>query len=105
MAERLAIPKQTLHNLLQLAELPDAVVSPFAEPGDLKVRHGMRLSPLTQDERYRDAILGEAAIIAPAQTKPLAAGAGKLAGGKVSDGRTDSERAAARERVSQYGYI
>src|SRR3546814_2546472 len=46
MAERLAIPKQHLHNLLQLAALPDEVVSAFAEPRDMKVRHGMRLSPL-----------------------------------------------------------
>src|SRR3546814_20405443 len=85
MAERLAIPKQNLHNLLQLAELPDEVVSAFAEPGDLKVRHGMRLSPLIKDERYRDAILGEAAIIAAEQKELLAAGAEKIEGSKVCE--------------------
>src|SRR3546814_10662402 len=31
MAERLAITKQNLHHLLQLAELPDEVVSAFAD--------------------------------------------------------------------------
>src|SRR3546814_12722548 len=87
MAERLAIPKQNLHNLLQLAELPDEVVSAFAEPGDLKVRHGMRLSPLIKDERYRDAILGEAAIIAAEQKELLAAGAEKIEGSKVCERR------------------
>src|SRR3546814_12014250 len=85
MAERLAIPKQTLHNLLQLAELPDEVVSAFAEPVDLKVRHGMRLSPLIKDERYRDAILGEAAIIAAEQKELLAAGAEKIERSKVGE--------------------
>src|SRR3546814_16477164 len=85
MAERLAIPKQNLHNLLQLAELPDEVVSAFAEPGDLKVRHGMRLSPLIKDERYRDAILGEAAIIADEQNELPAAGADNTEGSKVCD--------------------
>lgn len=85
MAERLAIPKQNLHNLLQLAELPDEVVSAFAEPGDLKVRHGMRLSPLLKDDRYRDAILVEAALIVAEQEKLLAAGADKIEGSKVCE--------------------
>src|SRR3546814_13675166 len=74
MAERLAIPKQNLHNLLQLAELPDEVVSAFADPGDLKVRHGMRLSPLLTDDRYRDAILAEAALTIATQEKLHAPG-------------------------------
>src|SRR3546814_20802297 len=42
MAERLAIPKHTLPNLMQLAELPDDVGSAFSEPGDLPGRHGIR---------------------------------------------------------------
>jgi ParB family chromosome partitioning protein len=85
MAERLAIPKQNLHNLLQLAELPDEVVSAFAEPGDLKVRHGMRLSPLLKDDRYRDAILAEAGLIIAEQEKLRATGADKIEGSKVCE--------------------
>src|SRR3546814_4131850 len=85
MAERLAIPKQNLHNLLQLAELPDEVVSAFADPGDLKVRHGMRLSPLLKDDRYRDAILAEAALIIAEQEKLQATGADKIEGSKVCE--------------------
>lgn len=85
MADRLAIPKQNLHNLLQLAELPDGVVNAFAEPGDLKVRHGMRLSPLLKDERYRDAILAEAALLTEEQAKLRAAGADKIEGSRVCE--------------------
>src|SRR3546814_11439045 len=85
MAERLAIPKQNLHNLLQLAELPDEVVSAFADPGDLKVRHGMRLSPLLKDDRYRDAILAEAALIIAEQEKLQATGADQIEGSKACE--------------------
>src|SRR3546814_18659965 len=45
----------------------------------------MRLSPLIKDERYRDAILGEAAIIAAEQKALLAAGAEKIGGRKVCE--------------------
>lgn len=85
MAQRLAVPKQNLHNLLQLAELPDEVVSAFADPGDLKVRHGMRLSPLLKDERYRDNILAEAVNVAGEQTALRASGADKIEGSRVCE--------------------
>src|SRR3546814_21028164 len=45
----------------------------------------MRLSPLIKDERYRDAILGEAAIIAAEQKELLAAGAETIEGSKVCE--------------------
>src|SRR3546814_8284954 len=45
----------------------------------------MRRSPLIKDERYRDAILGEAAIIAAEQKELLAAGAEKIEGSKVCE--------------------
>lgn len=85
MADRLAIPKQNLHNLLQLAELPDAVVAAFAEPGDLRIRHGMRLSPLLKDPRHREAIVAEAHRIAAEQQALAAAGADKIDGSKVCE--------------------
>src|SRR3546814_17959708 len=85
MAERLAIPKQNLHNLLQLAELPDEVVSAFADPGDMKVRHGMRLSPLLNADRYRDAHLAEAALIIAQQEKLQATGPATNEGSKCCE--------------------
>ncbi|SMD09490.1 ParB/RepB/Spo0J family partition protein [Novosphingobium sp. B1] len=85
MAERLAIPKQNLHNLLQLAELPDEVVAAFADPGDLKVRHGMRLSPLLKDERYRDNIIAAASALAREQAELKAAGGLRIEGSKVCE--------------------
>lgn len=84
MAERLAIPKQNLHNLLQLAELPEEVIAAFAEPGDVKIRHGMRLSPLLKDERYREAIMSEARAIAEEQ-KVLHEAGSKIEGIKVCE--------------------
>lgn len=85
MAERLAIPKQNLHNLLQLAELPDEVVAAFADPGDLKVRHGMRLSPLLKDERYRDNIIAAASALAQEQAALKAVGGLRIEGSKVCE--------------------
>lgn len=83
MAERLAIGKQNLHNLLQLAELPDEVVSAFAQPGDLKVRHGMKLSPLLKQSGLRDAIIDAAGLIAREQTERRAAGMDPIEGPQV----------------------
>ncbi|MCX7283853.1 MAG: ParB/RepB/Spo0J family partition protein [Novosphingobium sp.] len=85
MAERLAIPKQNLHNLLQLAELPDAVIAAFSEPGDIKVRHGMRLSPLLKDERYRGNILTAALEIAEEQESLKASGGPRIEGSRVCE--------------------
>lgn len=85
MADRLAIPKQNLHNLLQLAELPEEVVGAFAEAADIKVRHGMRLSPLLKDPRYRDAILGEALKIGAEQQALRDGGSPKIEGVKVCE--------------------
>lgn len=83
MADRLAIPRQNLHNLLQLAELPDEVVAAFSDMADLKVRHGMRLSPLVKDDDYRDSIVAEAIAIASEQASRKDAGQERIDGSKV----------------------
>lgn len=85
MAERLAIPRQNLHNLLQLAELPDEVIAAFAEPGDIKIRHGMRLSPLLKDPAQRDAILDAARELAAEQQALRDSGEDKIEGSKVCE--------------------
>ncbi|QAY80459.1 ParB/RepB/Spo0J family partition protein [Sphingosinicella sp. BN140058] len=46
MADRLAIPKQRLHELLQLAEIPDVIVGAYASPMHIKVHHAGKLLPL-----------------------------------------------------------
>jgi ParB family chromosome partitioning protein len=99
MAERLAIPKQNLHNLLQLAELPDEVVAAFAEPGDLKIRHGMRLSPLLKDDTRRGIILEEARAISEEQRALREAGADKIEGSKVCE-RLSNATSAPRVKAS-----
>src|SRR3546814_1402027 len=45
----------------------------------------MRLSPLLKDDRYRDAILAEAALIIAEQEKLQATGADKIEGSKVCE--------------------
>jgi ParB family chromosome partitioning protein len=83
MAERLAIAKQSLHNLLQLAELPDEVVGAFAGPFDLKVRHGMKLSPLLKIDEQRGPIVEEALRIAEEQSARRLAGVDPIDGARV----------------------
>ena len=85
MAERLAIPRQNLHNLLQLAELPDQVVSAFASPADLKIRHGMRLAPLLKDQVARGAVLAAASALADEQRQRMDNGRERIDGSKVCE--------------------
>lgn len=83
MAERLAIGKQNLHNLLQLAELPEEVVGAFANMSDLKVRHGMKLSPLLKQPDLRDAIIAEALAIGEEQGRRALAGEPAIDGPQI----------------------
>lgn len=83
MAERLAISKQYLHNLLQLAELPDQVVAAFASPSDLKVSYGMKLSPLAKSPEQRDALLAAADAIRKEQDDRQRQGASPIEGAQV----------------------
>lgn len=83
MADRLAIGKQNLHNLLQLAELPHEVVQAFADPSDLKVRHGMKLSPLLKQPELREAILTAARELATEQGERRTAGLDAIDGPEV----------------------
>ncbi len=85
MAKRLAISAQNLHNLLQLAELPDEVVAAFASPSDLKIRHGMRLSPLLKDPARRDGIIEVALAVAEEQRQLRASGNDRIEGSRVCD--------------------
>jgi ParB family chromosome partitioning protein len=85
MAERLAIPKQNLHNLLQLAELPDEIVAAFADAGDIKIRHGMRLSPLLKDPQLRERIVKAAYDLASEQQSLKDAGRERIEGSKVCE--------------------
>jgi ParB family chromosome partitioning protein len=104
MADRLAIPKQNLHNLLQLAELPDEVVAAFAEPGDVKVRHAMRLAPLLKNEEHRDAIIYAALEIRAEQQALKEADSDKIEGIKVCErlaAAATAARAASRKPVAR----
>ena len=83
MAERLAISKQYLHNLMQLAELPEEIVRAFASPADLKVSYGMKLSPLVKSEDHRESLLQEAAQIRREQDVRLSSDADPIDGGQV----------------------
>ena len=100
MAERLAIPKQNLHNLLQLAELPDEVVAAFAEPGDLKVRHGMRLSPLLKNDEHRVAIISAALALRLEQQALKDAGSDKIEGIKICE-RLAAAAATSKKSISR----
>lgn len=83
MADRLAISKQYLHNLLQLAELPDEVVAAFASPFDIKVTHGMKLSPLAKSPDQREALLAGADMLRKEQDDRREAGEAPIEGAQV----------------------
>lgn len=104
MAERLAISKQYLHNLLQLAELPDEIIAAFASPSDLKVSYGMKLSPLAKSPDQREGLLAAAVAIGQEQEERRARGGTPIEGAQVfhqlvAQARPRPERAAtARSR-------
>lgn len=105
MAERLAIGKQNLHNLLQLAELPEEVVRAFANISDLKVRHGMKLSPLLKQPELRDAIIAEAIAVAKEQSRRADAGEPAIEGPQIvlrlsSANAVPAKKAAPKSRPS-----
>ncbi|ANI80082.1 ParB/RepB/Spo0J family partition protein [Sphingobium sp. EP60837] len=107
MAARLAIGKQNLHNLLQLAELPPEVVRAFADPSDLKVRHGMKLSPLLKQPDLQEAILIAARELAQEQASRRASGQEPIEGPQVyqrlvtaSPKRTERPSSRAKARVN-----
>jgi len=83
MADRLAISKQYLHNLLQLAELPDEIVAAFASPFDIKVTHGMKLSPIAKSADQRDALLAGAEILRKEQSDRRQRGEAPIDGAQV----------------------
>ncbi|SEK01961.1 chromosome partitioning protein, ParB family [Sphingobium sp. AP50] len=99
MAERLAIGKQNLHNLLQLAELPEEVVRAFANISDLKVRHGMKLSPLLKQPELRDAIIAEALAVAEEQNRRSEAGEPVIDGPQIVQRLSTANARPARKAI------
>ena len=74
MADRLAMPKQRLHDLLQLSEVPDVIVAAYASPHDIKIHHAAKLLPLIRVHTTRLLIEQEASIIAAEQAARRDAG-------------------------------
>lgn len=101
MAERLAIGKQNLHNLLQLAELPAEVVEAFATMSDLKVRHGMKLSPLLKQPGLRDAIIEEALAIRVEQGRRATAGEPPIDGPQIVQRLSSANAKPAKKTLSR----
>lgn len=102
MAERLAISKQYLHNLLQLAELPDEIVAAFSSPLDLKVSHGMKLSPLAKSTDQREGLLAAAGRIRHEQEERRTHGEAPIDGTQVfqrlvAEAQQPPERRSARK--------
>ena len=60
MAERLEVSPAWLSRYLQLAKLPEVVVTAYADLTELKERHARALAPIMRDEAGRRAVLAEA---------------------------------------------
>ncbi|MDO9713081.1 ParB/RepB/Spo0J family partition protein [Paracraurococcus lichenis] len=69
MAERLEVSASWLSRFLELAKLPEEVVSAFASPHELRISHAASLAPLLNVPVKRNAILTEASAIASEQAR------------------------------------
>lgn len=67
MAERLEVSQPWLSRYLQLARLPDVIVSAFANVREIRERNARELKPLLGDPASADAVLAEAAVLAREQ--------------------------------------
>lgn len=74
MAERLQLSEAQLSKLLYLADLPTAIVSAFAHPSDIRIRHTEALAPLLNDRSLRPRVEAEAKAIAGEQSLRAAEG-------------------------------
>lgn len=68
LAERVKISKSTLARYVGLTEIPPAIVSAFASPMDLQVRHGDKLLPPLRNPALRPRMEEAAARIAAEQS-------------------------------------
>lgn len=64
MAQRLNVTESWLSRYLDLARLPQALVSAFASPGDLRIKHVTQLKPLLKPEARRDRVIAAAQAMA-----------------------------------------
>jgi ParB family chromosome partitioning protein len=68
MADRVKLSKSTLARYIGLTEIPQTVVSAFASPMDLQVRHGDKLLPLLRNPATRSKMEEAAMQIAAEQS-------------------------------------
>ena len=68
MAERVKLSKTMLARYVGLTDLPDIVISAFASPMDLQVRHGDKLLPLVRQAALRPKLEDAAKMIAAEQS-------------------------------------
>lgn len=68
MADRVKLSKSTLARYIGLTEIPQSIVSAFASPMDLQVRHGDKLLPLLRNPAMRSKMEATAREIAAEQS-------------------------------------
>lgn len=68
MANRIKLSNSTLARYIGLTEIPSTIVSAFASPMDLQVRHGDKLLPLIRNPRLIEAMETAAGLIAAEQS-------------------------------------
>ena len=74
MAERLQVSQSWLSRYLELARLPDGVISAFGSPHALGISHAARLAPALRAPATRTGVLAAAAALQAEQIDRLAAG-------------------------------
>ncbi|EAT07279.1 MULTISPECIES: ParB/RepB/Spo0J family partition protein [Sphingomonadales] len=68
MADRVKLSKSTLARYIGLTDIPQTIVSAFASPMDLQVRHGDKLLPLLRNPGMRSKMEETAKVIAAEQS-------------------------------------
>ena len=67
MATRLDVSKAKLSAYCSLARLPSEVISAYASPNDIAMRHSQRLAPLINDEAKAARVIAEARALSKIQ--------------------------------------
>ena len=83
MAERLKFSEAWLSRYLDLAALPEEVVTAFGDVTELKTKHGRDLKPYLRAARDRNKLIAAAKTVRAEQRKRMDAGRATLSGAEI----------------------
>ena len=100
MAKRLNVAENWLSRYLLLANLPQEIVTAYADISDLKLRHARDLSPLLKPVAGRKKIIAKAKSLAEQHQADRAAGATPIPGPEVFKALLKASKSSATKKTS-----